>query len=119
MSKIMEANYKNGVQEHPHLLRESVDALRKCVKDLYDLDEDNYQLIKDLRKIVTENTKQIKNVRTSVVSMHAKHISGALMLGGLIWLARKVFKEQAKEINELNERVNKLEGNDTSEESDG
>jgi len=119
MSKIMEANFKKGVQEHQNSLRESVDALRRCVKDLYELDEENYQNIKSLKRAVEDHAKQIGNVRSSVVSIHAKRAGSAIVIGGVIWLVGKVIKAQSREINELNERVKKLEGNDTSEESDG
>ena len=119
MGKLMMENYNKGVKDHPSVLRDSVDALRNCVKDLYDLDEDNYQMIKILKQRAEEHAKQIKNLRTSTISIRAKHTGGILILGGLVWLARRIFKDQAREINELNERVRKLEGEDTSEESDG
>ena len=119
MSKIMEANFKKGVQNHPHDLRDSVDALRSCVRDLYELDEENYQSIKSLRRVIEDHTKQIGNVKSSIVSIHAKRAGGAVIIGGTIWLIGKILKRQIREIDTLNKRIDKLEGKDTSEESDG
>ena len=119
MSKIMEANFKKGVQEHHRSLQDSVDALRSCVKDLYELDEENYQSILRLERNVKDHTQQIGNVKSFMVNIRAKRACGAMIIGGTIWMISKILKRQIREINTLNERIDKLEGKDTSEESDG
>ena len=119
MANRMEINY-NAMMHPGATLKESVDTLRTNIKDLYELDEDNYQLIKTLRSELEKATSRLDKL-TRALSVHrAKSFAKLLIFGGV---SVYMIREQNRYISRLRERIEVLEAmnnsEDKTEESDG
>lgn len=120
MGNAMEETYNKAIKGHSKDLRESVDHLRLSVRDLYELDEDNYQLIKVLQKSRTEMELKIKNLTNAVTTSRKRLGFGLIVFGCGLALIRRYLRIHDEQIDELNAKIEELEGSgDKSEESDG
>ena len=112
----MQTNYDN-MKQIGRSLKESVDCLRASVKDLYELDEDNYHMIKKLRDTVDKMSGRVEAAQKAVHRLRGKTLLSFLGLSGLVYV---VCKAGAK----LEARVDALENAGKEkvpekEESDG
>ena len=119
MGKIMEENYTKGILNRSNVLSENVDALRNCIKDLYSLDDDNYQNIKRLIRLNDDTNNRIDQLTKSVKSMYVRRGVGVLLITGLTYVGSELFRAYRRKIHDLEARIEELEGPGKTEESDG
>ena len=112
MSNVMENHYAKGVMKRSHILAENVDALRDCVKDLYILDDDNYKNIQELIKGHNVTARQLTNLRV-------RRGIGLLCIVGLICVGKEILSEHDRKLDEIQDKLNKMEDQGKTEESDG
>ena len=112
-------NYERAM--HPTgSLKESVDAIRSSVKELYELDEDNYQMIQNLRKSLDQTNNRVNDVTRKAAGGRVRTFIGVVLLGGVIWGVVKSVADTQNEIKDLRSWVNVLKGApEKEEESDG
>lgn len=117
MGNKMQHNFE-AIKHPTGSLKESVDAIRTSVKDLYDLDEDNYQMIRNLQKALDESNNRLNAVTRKTNAGIRRITLGGLLLTGIVYGGAKL-------IRDLNKRVNLLEAQieatkpEEKEESDG
>ena len=118
MSEKMLKNY-DATMHGKKSLAESVDAIRASVKDLYELDEDNYQMIKRLRKNLDLANEQVAAGARALNRLRKRTALGFICLGGIFWLWDKANKRKEERLNDLESRVRAMEVGEKHEESDG
>ena len=120
MENQMTKNYNNGMNPG-HDMRKNMDDLRTCVRDLYELDEDNYQMIKLSRKALDEANNRIHDLTRALSKHRVRTFLGFLGVGAG---AAVLFSILADVIDEQKARIDRLEHQDRkpaedTEESDG
>ena len=119
MGNKMQGNY-NAMINHSGSLKESVDILRSNIKDLYELDEDNYQMNKNLQKALDK-----ANNRINASERHLRRIGrlagfGFILLGVGHVILNRIVGEQEEKIDKLEQKIAVLTDVDKkAEESDG
>lgn len=119
MNNVMEKHYAKGVMNRSHLLAENVDALRDCVKDLYVLDEDNYKKIQELIKGHNATARQVNRLTQFANNLRIRRGLRLLCIVGLIYIGNGILSDHDRKIDELQDKLNKMEEQDKTEESDG
>jgi len=120
MGDRMQKNYE--AVKHPlGNLKESVDSIRTSVKDLYELDEDNYQMIRNLQKALDEANNRINHLQQKHNHTCKLIGIGLLTLGFGGMLVKKLVEKHEEKINELETWVKVLKNpeEEKAEESDG
>ena len=87
-------------------LRNDVLGLAEDIKELYDLDDDNFHKICDARESLTRLAKRVDNMEKAFRRQRAKRFLGALVLTGGVYLVLKGIRET---IDGLRKRVDELE----------
>ena len=122
MGNRMQNNFE-AVKHPTGSLKESVDNVRVAIRDLYELDEDNYQMIKNVQRALDETNNRVNAVtRKSNGKFRRLGIAG-LLLTGLVYFGGKAIKAHNQQIEELKAKINVLQGlnesEEKAEESDG
>lgn len=115
MGNKMQANY-NAVLQHGGSLKESVDILRKSIKDLYELDDDNYRLIKGLRNELDEFKK--KSARTEKNLRRSCKLAGfgLLVLSFGCIVQNKIVEKHERTINAMKQKIEDMDQRITVDE---
>ena len=119
MSNVMENHYTKGVTNRSHILAENVDALRDCVKDLYILDDDNYKKIQELIKGHNVTARQVNRLTRFSNNLRIRRGIGLLCIVGLICLGKEILSDHDRKLDEIQDKLNKMEDQGKTEESDG
>ena len=122
MSTKMEENFRKAMIPQ-NTISGSVDALRDSVKDLYTLDEDNYQrilvseqgysLLKSKVDVLEADQKKLLG---KVNRINGKRVLGFMLLGAAVYGIAKAVDRIEKKIND---RLDALENRKERDESDG
>ena len=122
MSTKMEENFRKAMIPQ-NTISGSVDALRDSVKDLYTLDEDNYQrilvseqgysLLKSKVDVLEADQKKLLG---KVRRINGKRVLGFMLLGAAMYGITKAVDRIEKKIND---RLDALENRKERDESDG
>ena len=118
MSEKMLKNYDATMHGKKSLV-ESVDAIRASVKDLYELDDDNYQMIKNLQKNLDLANEKVAAGAKALNRLRKRTALGFLCIGGIFWLWNKAGKRVEESLDDLESRVRAMEVGEKHEESDG
>jgi len=118
MGNRMQNNY-NEMKHPTGSLKESVDILRNSIKDLYELDEDNYQMIKNLQRAMDETNNRVNAVGRKSSGRIGRLAFGGLILTGLMCLGVREIRECNLKIRDLRIKIQALQPDEKAEESDG
>lgn len=116
----MQENY-NALAKHPGgSLKDSVDILRKSINDLYELDEDNYKMIRNLQKMLDDSERRTKRSVGSVRRSCRFAGTGIVLLGVGCLIMNKILGEHDQKIDMLDQKIMALMKDERKEqESDG
>lgn len=113
-------NMHNGrsLGESMDLLREHVEELAWNVSELYDLDDDNFKKIHELRNNLGSIKTQLDGLSMRVRRNRGKMVLGFFGLGGLVWLGSKTIDNLSQRVKALEEQKTEKDP-EKAEESDG
>lgn len=114
--EFMSARKAGSLGESVDILRECVEDLSSDVQELYDLDDDNFQQIKNLQKNLDLTNNRINHLAEQVRKNRGKTVMGFIGLAGMIWLGKKILDHFDKRISDLE---NADSDGEKAEESDG
>jgi len=110
MSNKMEKNYQTAMEKRSSLA-ESIDSLRVSIRDLYELDEDNYQIGLALKKRVEDLESRLDRANAAIRRSRRRTVLGFIGVGGLLYVG-------FKGIEALNEYVRGKKDENSPEETD-
>lgn len=123
MENEIRANGKASLGQSLDTLRDRVNNMAVDIKDLYNLDNDNFRMIKELKAAVDKANGRIDFIGRKVGRNHRKAVLAFLGVGGLLYLGKLVFDSFDKRIKALEnpEKPDKPEKTEDkkAEESDG
>ena len=120
MSNKMQNNYNKLMQHPTGSLKESVDNIRVSIRDLYELDEDNYQMIKNVQRALDDTNNRVNAVSRKTNGNFRRLGIAGLLLTGLVYFGSKALKSYNQRMDELEMKLKAMQPEpEEKEESDG